>query len=338
MIKYIGSKRVLLPHILDAVGGLSPSTTVLDLFSGTSRVGHALKAAGHRVIANDHNVYAWILARCYVQADAQAVRADALAALDHLRGLPPAPGWFTETYAVRSRFLHPDNAARVEAMREALAGMALSDDVFAVVLTALMEAADRVDSTVGVQMAYLKQWAPRALKPLELRLPDLLPAGAAGRCAAHCEDALDLAERVHADVAYLDPPYNQHKYLGNYHLWETLCRWDHPDVYGKACKRVDVRTRQSPFNRKHHALPALTDLIGRLRARHLVVSFSDEGFVSRGEMEALLRTRGEVHTLAIPHRRYVGSKIGIHDLSGRRVGTPGKDENREYIYVVRGHG
>ena len=77
MIKYLGSKRALLDVIVQAIGSRGVAASVLDLFSGTSRVGHALKARGHRVIANDHNAYACVLARCYVAADLEDVRADA---------------------------------------------------------------------------------------------------------------------------------------------------------------------------------------------------------------------------------------------------------------------
>ena len=78
MIKYIGSKRTLVPVILEAVRRAADARTVLDLFSGTARVGHALKAAGYRVLSNDHNAYAAALARCYVQADAEDVLEDAV--------------------------------------------------------------------------------------------------------------------------------------------------------------------------------------------------------------------------------------------------------------------
>ena len=120
-----------------------------------------------------------------------------------------------------------------------------------------MEAADRVDSTTGVQMAYLKQWAPRAHKALALRLPRVLPRARAGKGQAYELDALEAAACLEGDVAYLDPPYNQHKYLGNYHIWETLVRWDKPAVYGTACKRVDCRERASLFNSRPRALEAM---------------------------------------------------------------------------------
>jgi adenine-specific DNA-methyltransferase len=338
MIKYIGSKRALLPQILAAIAGVLPpggpgGNTVLDLFSGTARVGHALKGAGYRVLANDHNAYAHTLATCYVQADAEAWADAARRIIADLNRLPGAAGWFTETYCVESRYLHPDNGARVEAIRNAIAALSAEPELEAVLLTALLEAADRVDSTAGLQMAYMKQWAPRALRPLELRLPVLHPRPAAGACHASCADAEDAAS-LEADLAYLDPPYNQHSYLRNYHVWETLVRWDAPETYGIARKRADCRTRISAFNSKPGLGPALARTIGRLTAPILLVSFNDEGFISRTAMEAMLAHKPHLRVLEIPYNRYVGAKIGIHNPRGEKVGTVGRLTNLEYLFLA----
>src|SRR5262249_1517903 len=149
-----------------------------------------------------------------------------------------SPGYFTETFCIRSRFFQPKNGARIDAIREDIERKGLEPELKAIVLTSLMEAADRVDSTTGVQMAYLKDWAPRAYNDLELRLPKLAPKAKCGRGEAYLSDALEAAQRFEVDVVYLDPPYNQHSYLGNYHVWESLVRWDKPAVYGVACKRI----------------------------------------------------------------------------------------------------
>jgi adenine-specific DNA-methyltransferase len=175
MIKYIGSKRLLVPHIVRAIEMLPGVGTVLDLFSGTSRVGHALKRSGYRVIANDHNAYAHTLARCYVGADAEDVRRHAALLADEFNGLRGSAGYFTTTFCEQARFFHPRNGERIDAIREAIAAKSLGPELEAVMLVSLMEAADRVDSTTGVQMAYLKAWAPRALNELCLRVPDVLP-------------------------------------------------------------------------------------------------------------------------------------------------------------------
>jgi adenine-specific DNA-methyltransferase len=334
VIKYLGSKRTLLPSILAAVRAVPGARTVVDLFSGTARVGHALKAAGYRVLANDHLAYAHALARCYVQADRERVERDARSLLAELGRLRGAPGWFTETYCERARYFQPHNGARIEAIREAIARKDLSKELEAVLLVALMEAADRVDSTTGVQMAYLKQWAPRASNELELRLPALLPRAQAGKGRAFALDAPEAAARLEGDVAYLDPPYNQHSYLGNYHVWETLVRWDRPEVYGTACKRIDCRERRSLFNSRRRFREAYAQVLTAVRAPVLVASFNDEGFLARAELLAMLGARGRVQVIETDYKRYVGAQIGIYDPRGRKVGTPGRLRNTEFLFVV----
>jgi adenine-specific DNA-methyltransferase len=334
VIKYIGSKRVLVPEILAAVRAVPGVRTVADLFSGTSRVGHALKAEGYRVLANDHLAFAHALGRCYVEADREEVGRDAERLVAELGRLPGRPGYFTETFCLRSRFFQPRNGERIDAIRDAIRRKDLPPVLEAVCLVSLMEAADRVDSTTGVQMAYLKRWAPRAWNDLELRLPALLPRARAGRGRAQCTDAIQAARELTADVAYIDPPYNQHSYLGNYHVWETLVRWDAPEAYGTACKRVDCRERRSPFNSRRAFLPAFTHLLASVAAPVLVVSFSDEGFLGRSELEAILRARGEVHVLARDYKRYVGAQIGIYNPRGEKVGRVGRLRNTEFLFVV----
>ncbi|MBX9928364.1 MAG: DNA adenine methylase [Gemmatimonadaceae bacterium] len=334
MLKYLGSKRRLVPRIVALIDAMPRVRSVIDLFSGSARVAHALKGAGYQLFTNDHNQYAHTVALGVVQADAEVHAARVERELRALASAAPVDGWFTQRYARDARFFHPENAARIEGVREAIARAGYGPELEAALLTALIQAADRVDSTTGVHMAYLKAWAPRALLPLELREPRLLPRAAAGKARALGLDALAAAQRLSADVAYLDPPYNQHSYLGNYHLWETLVRWDAPEVYGVAQKRVDVKARTSRFNSRPKFAEALTEVVRTVDARTLVLSFSDEGFVDRAWITALLEERGPVKCITVAHPRYVGARIGIHDPRGRRVGRVSHVTNREYLFVV----
>ena len=329
LIKYIGSKRLLVPRLVGVLTEGAPRTA-LDLFSGTSRVAHALKREGVRVHANDHNAYAFALAGCYVAADARTWRERASKLIAELDALPGRAGWFTDTYAVRSRYLKPANAARAEAIRARIAALSLPRPLEAVALTSLIEACDRVDSTVGLQMAYLKTWAARASQPLRLRLPEILD----GEGSASCLDAREAAGRHDVDVAYLDPPYNQHSYLGNYHLWETLVRGDEPEVYGVACKRIDVRQRASAFNRRATMETAFADVLSSVRAKRIVVSFNDEGYLALPRLRELLGEHGRVRELSVAHPRYIGHKLGVYNPQGEKVGTPGPARNREHLFVV----
>lgn len=330
MIKYIGSKRVLVPHIVRGVGAFPKSARVLDLFSGTSRVARGLKESGRHVIANDHLSYAAALARCYVQADARRWLDDAAALLAELSKLPPAPGYFTRAFCEDARYLQPHNGARVDAIREEIARRELDPELESIALVSLMEAADRVDSTTGVQMAYLKKWAARSFNDLELRVPALLPG--AGRALQL--EAAEAAAEVDADVAYIDPPYNQHSYMGNYHVWESLVRWDKPETYGIANKRIQCKAYQSDFNSKRRIRDGLREVFERVRAPHLLVSFNNEGYVDRDEMVELLSVKGHVGFVAVDFKRYVGARIGIHNLQGEKVGRVSHVRNKEYLFVV----
>ncbi len=331
MIKYLGAKRALIDPITEAVRALLPNGgRVCDLFSGTARVGHALKARGYDVWSNDLNAYAHTLASAYEQADADRWSAPAERLINELHSTPASPGWFTQAFCKDARYFTPENGARIEAIRNRIAALSLEPELEAIALTALMEAADRVDSTAGVQMAYMKQWATRALKPLHLRLPALLP----GPGRATRADAVEIAPEVEADLVYLDPPYNQHSYLGNYHVWESLVLWDRPETYGVANKRIDVRTRKSAFNSRPGIGPALKAVIEAVRAPHLIVSFNDEGYLSRDQLVEMLSVRGPVRVIEIPRPRYVGARIGIHNPRGEKVGTVGRLRNVEYLFVV----
>jgi adenine-specific DNA-methyltransferase len=330
MIKYLGSKRTLVPLLAEIVAGLGVESAA-DLFAGTTRVGQALRRGGTRVVSNDTASYSQALGRAYIEADESVDRDRLRRLIEHLDGLPGVRGYVTETFCEQARYFQPENGMRIDAIRSEIDRIAESEIERGLLLTSLLEAADRVDSTVGLQMAYLKSWAPRAAKPMRLREPEPVegPAGRALRC-----DANEVAEQLAGvDLAYLDPPYNQHSYFANYHVWETIVRNDAPGHYGVACKREDVREQRSAYNSRRTAWAALSGLIERLPTPWLVVSFSNEGFHDLADVRSLLADRGYVGQVAIDSRRYVGARIGIHNPAGERVGSVSHLRNTEVVFV-----
>lgn len=337
MIKYLGSKRTLVPRIValaEAVRQQTGAETAVDLFAGTTRVAQGLKKAGFLVTANDLASYSEILAITFVESDGAglAVGAGTEDKIAHLNSLPGCEGYFTRTFCEESRYFQPFNGRRVDAIRPEIDRIADGRVERATLLTALMLAADKVDSTTGLQMAYLKSWAPRSFNALELKMPALL----AGPGRALREDANALAARLpRSDIAYIDPPYNQHSYFSNYHIWETLIRDDAPEAYGVARKRVDCRDVKSDYNARGRAWGAFEALVKTVPARHLIVSFNDEGFF---DFERIARLLEDVHreVVAVPTdgRRYVGAQIGIHDPKGRKVGRVSHLRNTEFLFVA----
>jgi adenine-specific DNA-methyltransferase len=333
VIKYIGSKRRLVP-VIGELARRAGAARGLDLFTGTTRVAQDWKRRGMEVWAVDTARYSEALARCFVATDATATdHAELGRILSHLSSLPGQDGYFTATFAHASRYFQPHNARRIDAMRGHIAEHYSGHPLEPVLLTALLLAADRVDSTTGVQMAYLKQWSPRSFEDIELRVPPLL-AGPGHAWRSDAGEALAAVPEV--DVAYLDPPYNQHRYFTNYHVWETLVAWDAPDHYGVACKRVDAREEatRSVFNDRRRAPGALAQLISSVPAALVVVSCSDEGWVGAHEVAAMAEGRGKVVMLGFESARYVGARIGIHNHRGEKVGRVGRTRNVEYLVVA----
>lgn len=191
MIKYLGSKRTLIPQITSIVDALPDVRRVCDLFAGTTRVAQALKSRGYHVIANDIATYSYELALALIEADRDKLDIDRLRGwIAELTALPGYRGYYTKTFCEDARYFQPFNGIRIDAIRDAIDDLPANRHERAILLVSLVLAADRVDSTTGVQMAYLKQWAPRSHNPMELRLPDLLSgAGTAVR-----EDAISLVE------------------------------------------------------------------------------------------------------------------------------------------------
>jgi adenine-specific DNA-methyltransferase len=137
------------------------------------------------------------------------------------------------------------------------------------------------------------------------------------------------------DLAYIDPPYNQHSYYSNYHVWETIVRHDAPPAYGVARKREDCRTTKSRYNVRGQAWEAFAGVVRTVPARHVIVSFNDEGYFAYDDIHALLEaSHGEVAVVPVVFRRYVGAQIGIHNPSGVKVGRVSHLTNHEYLFVA----
>ncbi|MBP6087440.1 MAG: DNA adenine methylase [Rhodoluna sp.] len=333
MIKYLGSKRTLIP-VLSQLAQASGAQTALDLFTGTTRVAQAFKKLGMTVTASDVASYAECFGKTWIELDSDTANLTELAeAIGELESLPGEAGYFTQKFCVEARYFQPKNGERVDAIRERIEADYRDSWLYYPLLTSLILGADRVDSTTGIQMAFLKGWASRSGNRLELRDPDLLPG--AGQSIRG--DALEIVKELPpVDLAYLDPPYNQHRYFSNYHVWESLVRWDKPETYGIANKRIDARDAEmkSPFNSKKTMAGALARLVDGLNCETMVLSYNNESWLSRNDLLEIASKRGHVEILDFDFKRYVGSQIGVFNKAGERVGNPGAKRNIEHIVIA----
>jgi len=264
-IKYAGSKLKLLPYILQLVQKVKPHT-VLDGFSGTTRVSQALAQSGQRVIANDLSVWSEVFGKCYLLNEHSTEHYQPL--IDHLNALPGRDGWFTENYGGEpnggcsisddglKKPWQKHNTRRLDSIREEIGRLTLSDVERSVLLGSLILALDEVESTLGHFASYLSDWSPRSYNKLHLQVPRLLPR--LEEHSVHRGDIFDLLPHVAADLAYFDPPYGSNnekmppsrvRYSAYYHLWTTVCLNDKPPIFGKVKRRADTSDKVtcSPF-------------------------------------------------------------------------------------------
>jgi adenine-specific DNA-methyltransferase len=351
-IRYSGSKRAILPRIHRLVRGL-PVRSVLDGFSGTTRVAQSFKAAGYDVHCNDLAPYSEIFGRCYIENC--AVERPALEEkLRFLNALAPCDGYFTEHFggeddgsgAVRSRdgkkkpFL-AKNTRKLDAIRDEIDRIAADETERAILLTALISALDQVESTLGHQVAYLAKWAPRAYADLVLRMPRLLRG--TGKYRVSRRDVREIVDRV--DLAYFDPPYNTNnahtpttrvRYASYYHLWTTIVRHDRPKAVGAANRREDCSSDRLPgaisryeSTRYEDVLGEIEQLVAGANARYVLFSYSNKGKAKIDDLRALFSRHKLLAVEKISHRENVQRR-----LTSNREWLGDQSANFEYLFLL----
>jgi adenine-specific DNA-methyltransferase len=138
-------------------------------------------------------------------------------------------------------------------------------------------------------------------------------------------DANELIEEVECDVLYLDPPYNHRQYGANYHVLETIAAYDHPELRGVTGMRDYPRSR---YCKPSGARGALEHLITSARARHILMSYNDEGVLSLEEIRRILSLRGEPKTFSHAYSRFKAD-------SNREYKRDATVEYLHYVRVVR---
>lgn len=351
-IKYAGSKLKLLPHIIDMVKGLGAGT-VLDGFSGTTRVSQAFAQLGWAVTSNDIAVWSEVFATCYLKAP----RPDSFYAplIAELNALDGKEGWFTANYGgaddEAKKPFRRANAMKIDAIRERIEDFGLSRTDKSVLLASLMLAMDSVDSTLGHYASYLKDWSSRSAKPLVLALPRRFKTD----CSRHavCRgDIFDCISGREFDLAYFDPPYGSNntkmpasriRYSAYYHIWKSVVLNDKPALFGKARRREDSRDRasasvfedfRSRADGRSLAASAIDALIERTAARYILLSYSSGGRATCDEIMDAVASHGRlVEARSIDYRTHVMSLMKMTcDWARDTAG------HKEYLFLMEKDG
>lgn len=337
-VKYIGSKRTLIPYILEAVQDL-PIGRMIDPFTGTTRVAQAFRKKGWISCAGDlswaSEAYAWLFLKT-TPADIPELESY----VQILNALEGEPDWITRNYCdVVShtggvvRVWKPKNGIKADAIRNKIQDWDIPHPMKMRLIALLILAMDAVDNTVGVQQAYLKDWAKRTDNPMRLVIPTDIIQGPVGEfLPGSCLGV------VYPDstLAYIDPPYSSHSYATYYHIWDSIAKWDKPDVTLKTNRRKDRskdcfdETMRSDWNSKKTALLAFERLFDRLPVRYILLSYSNESLVKLVELEPLLKKYKTYDIREIDYKRNIMSRIGNASLYDKERSS----ENIEYLILI----
>lgn len=323
--RYIGCKAKLVDWIFDIITNETENVhSFCDIFAGTGSVANRALTLYDRVIVNDFLYSNNIIYKAFFQ-DSEWNRIKIMDLLDRYNSINPdslEDNYFSVNYG--NKFFDIKTSRLIGYIRDDLAMIrtSLSEKEYAIMLASLIYSIDRIANTLGHYEAYIKKdIVPRKLI---LRMVDV---GKFDGSMIYQEDSNLLARKVHADIVYIDPPYNSRQYSRFYHLLENLVKWDKPALYGTAMKPKEEN--MSNYCRSS-AFAMFQDLVAHLDARYLVVSYnntykskssSSENKIKLEQIEEALNNCGD-------------TQIYEHSYSPFNSGKTEFSDHKEFLFVT----
>lgn len=339
-MRFIGNKTNLLENIKTVIDEncTDQNEIFCDIFSGTGSVSRFFKQY-YRIISNDLLYFSHILTAATIENNNVPTfeNLKSIGILDPVAYLETEDvtdvvGFVTEEYspagAMGRQYLTTENAKRIDFIRTTIEAWRKKQRIdsyeYKYLLAALIEAIPFVSNTTGTYGAYLKTWDKRAYKRLELVKLGVLNNSKRNIC--YNEDANELIKKISGDILYIDPPYNERQYLPNYHLLETIAKYDSPILKGVTGVRP-YGNEKSNYCIKRNVKASFDALISNADFKHIIISYSDDGLLSLEEIVEILKLHcieESVKVYKIPYNRYKS-----------KAPQNGKSEHYEYIFYAQ---
>ncbi|HIE51201.1 MAG TPA: DNA modification methylase [Armatimonadetes bacterium] len=336
LITYMGNKRHLLGYIGHTVARVKKRLgqnrlRILDAFAGSGVVSRYFKAHASLLVANDIEDYAAVIGRCFLRnrSTVNMKRLQELVCALNAKVDDPSfePGFIEELYAPRDEnnitandrvFYTRRNARRLDNYRRLIDGVppAYRD----LLLGPLLSEASVHANTAGVFKGFYKDRRTKigkfggtnsdALARIKGEIKLEVPVLSRFECevAVYQQDANTLVRELgEFDLAYFDPPYNQHPYGSNYFMLNLIVHYKRPERISKV-SGIPTDWQRSPYNVRSQCLPSLRDLVHAVKAKFILVSFNNEGFIEPEDMCQMLGELGPVEVVEIPYTAFRGSR------------------------------
>lgn len=330
-MNYIGSKYSLLDFLHSTISEVTgykngDQYVVADLFAGTGVVGASYRKNGCRVISNDIQYYSYILNKYYIENTST----DDAILLNYLNELPGIEGFVYNNYCAGSgsgrNYFTDYNGKKCDAIRTELERLHLnnkiSDETYFYYLASLINSIDKYANTASVYGAFLKHTKKSAQKSFEL---ELLPLTSGVKGEVYNRDANELITQVSGDVLYLDPPYNARQYCTNYHVLETIAKYDNPELKGKTGLR-NYDSQKSKYCSRKTLVSEFDDLIRKAKFKYIFLSYNNEGLMSVETIRNIMSKYGTYFCYTQTHRRFKADKSSNRNIGG--------EETTEYLHCL----
>lgn len=333
IITYIGNKRALIPFIFQAVNLLrselkQEKISFLDLFAGSGVVSRYARRYAHTIYCNDLEPYSYIINRCYQtnKHDVDWVRLTlASQNLSDMIKNKPYQGFISELYAPEDNenvkkgervFYTRENAILLDSFCHYLPSIPEKLRIF--LLAPIIYQASNNANTGGVFKGFYKKngighfggTGEDALKRIKRQIRIMLPILSNITCKSYIfnEDANHVVHKLPGvDIAYFDPPYNQHPYGSNYFMLNLLCNYKKPEKISRVSGIPDNWNR-SLYNKKVHASNALFAAIENVNAKFVLISYNEDGFIKKKEFLENLGKIGAVKVMDKKYNTFRGSR------------------------------
>ena len=312
-MNYIGSKLSLKSFIKDTILGISKidseNKVFADLFAGTGVIGSEFKKMGYKVIANDIQHYSYILNKHFIENNSPIN----IELLEHLNSLEGKEGFIYNNYCMGSgserNYFSDYNGKKCDAIRQELEKLYKNKEIdehqYNYFLASLINSIDKHANTASVYGAFLKSLKKSAVKDFELELLPIIDGNKDGK--VYNEDINILIKEIKGDILYLDPPYNARQYSANYHLLETISKYDNPIIKGKTGLR-DYSNQKSKFCSKSQVNQVFEKLISDADFKYIFLSYNDEGLMSLETIKKIMEKYGEYQCFTTDYKRFRADK------------------------------
>lgn len=311
-MNYIGSKHklssFLLTSIKEVVGTNLSQLIFCDLFAGTGIVGRNFKPLVKQVIANDIEYYSYVLNRNYIGNHKNFNYQKKIEILNNLEGVK---GFIFENYAENGSagrlYFSEKNGKKIDAIRLQIEHWKqtkkISKNAYFFYLASLIESADKVANTASVYGAYLKKIKKSAQKTLLIE-PAIFETTINSQ-KVYNTNSNELIKKIKGDILYLDPPYNARQYGSNYHLLNTIAKYDVFSPVGKTGLRNYFK---SSYCKKNEVLKSFEDLIKMANFNYIFLSYNNEGLMSENEIKNIMAKYGKYSLKTTKYQRFKADK------------------------------